>query len=145
MKAIPLLLLWVAAALASCSSGQCEPIDYGKDNCHWCYMRIMDPKFGAEAVTTKGRIYKFDAAECMVNYLQENDAEHKHLLVTDYEKPNTLTQAENCFFLVSEKMMSPMGGNLNAFETKERAAYFQAENGGTIFTWSEIMNEYAKH
>lgn len=145
MKTIPLLLFWVAAALSSCSSGEYEPIQYGKDNCHWCYMRIMDPKFGAEAVTSKGRIYKFDAAECMINYLHQSDTEHKHLLVTDYEKPDVLTPAENCLFLVSEKMMSPMGGNLNAFGTRERAEHFQNQNGGTIYSWEEIVNEYAGH
>src|SRR5690606_1260492 len=105
----------------------------------------MDPKFGAEAVTTKGRIYKFDATECMINYLHQSEAEHKHLLVTDYEKPNTLTPAENCFFLVSEKMISPMGGNLNAVGTKERAEYYQNQNGGSLFSWDEIVNEYAGH
>jgi nitrous oxide reductase accessory protein NosL len=42
-------------------------------------------------------------------------------------------------------MMSPMGGNLNAFTTMERASYYQKENGGSIFTWDEIMNEYAGH
>jgi copper chaperone NosL len=145
MKTIPLILLWVATAFTSCSNSEYEPIQYGKDNCHWCYMRIMDPKFGAEAVTTKGRIYKFDAAECMINYLHQSEVEHKHLLVTDYDKPSTLTPAENCFYLVSEKMMSPMGGNLNAFETKERAERYKNKNGGTIYTWKEIVNEYTGH
>ena len=41
--------------------------------------------------------------------------------------------------------MSPMGGNLNAFETRERAEHFQNQNGGTIYSWEEIVYEYAGH
>ena len=30
-------------------------------------MKIADGKFGAELITTKGRIYKFDDIHCMIN------------------------------------------------------------------------------
>ena len=30
-------------------------------------MTIVDPRYGAELVTTKGKVYKYDAVECLIN------------------------------------------------------------------------------
>ena len=37
-----------------------EPFAIGKDNCSFCKMGIIDPRFGGEMITKKGKIYKFD-------------------------------------------------------------------------------------
>ena len=58
--------------LFSCSKDS-EPINYGTDQCDHCRMTIMDKKFGAEILTKKGKAVKFDALECMINYLLENN------------------------------------------------------------------------
>ena len=50
----------------SCSTDP-EPISFGVDQCTLCRMNISDSKFGAEIVTKKGKIFKYDAAECMLN------------------------------------------------------------------------------
>jgi len=60
--------------LLSCSTGS-QPINYGKDNCDFCKMTIMDQKFGTEIVTKKGKIYKFDSDECMRNFYNKNISE----------------------------------------------------------------------
>lgn len=101
----------------------------------------MDPKFGAEALTEKGRCYKFDSAECLVNYLKNSTAKHSALLVTDYTKREVFIAAENSFYLISKKMPSPMGGFLNAFENQETAKKYQSENGGSLYNWSELQQE----
>lgn len=126
-----------------CSSGP-DPIVYGKDNCHWCQMRIMDPKFGAEAITAKGRIYKFDSGECLLHYINEAEVEHSHLLVTDFESPETLMDATTSYFLVSKNMPSPMGAYLNAFPDETTAQGYQKENGGTVFSWESIKADFAQ-
>ncbi|MGB5288980.1 MAG: hypothetical protein WBN42_10875, partial [Ignavibacteriaceae bacterium] len=54
---LPLLFL-----LASCGSKP-EPINYGKDECEFCRMQISDNRYGAELVTDKGKVYKFDSIE----------------------------------------------------------------------------------
>ena len=40
---------------SSCSS-QVKPIKYGKDECYFCKMTIVDQKFGVEIVSKKGKI-----------------------------------------------------------------------------------------
>lgn len=136
------------AALALTLLGGCgqniEPIEYGKDNCHWCQMRIMDPRFGAEAITEKGRKYKFDSAECLLHYLNEAGETHSHLLVTDYEAPETLIDATTASFLISDKMPSPMGGFLNAFRDKSAAGTYMQKSGGELFDWEGIRAKYTR-
>ena len=53
--------------LDSCST-EPEQLQYGTDACHFCKMTLMDKKFGAELVTTKGKVYKFDDLSCFINY-----------------------------------------------------------------------------
>lgn len=134
----------LALTLLSSCGQNIEPIEYGKDNCHWCQMRIMDPRFGAEAITEKGRKYKFDSAECLLDYLKESDNEHRHLLVTDHEAPETLIDASAASYLVSQKMPSPMGGFLNAFKDKSTANSFRERAGGEVFDWQGIQAKYTK-
>ncbi len=121
-----------------------SPIQYGQDACHWCQMQIADPKFGAEAVTSKGRTYKFDAAECMLYYLAESDNEHAFLVVSDFANPEHFVDADKAVYLVSKNMPSPMGGYLNAFSSHEKAKDLAAQNGGDIFTWSQMLDKYSE-
>ena len=53
--------------LISCST-EPEPLVYGTDICHNCKMTLMDNKFGAELVTKKGKVYKFDDMNCFLNF-----------------------------------------------------------------------------
>ena len=36
-------------------------------------MTIVDKVHAAEIVTQKGKVYKFDATECMINFMDEFD------------------------------------------------------------------------
>lgn len=143
MKTSTLLVILLVILGLGCG-GELEPIKYGKDNCHWCQMKIVDPQFGSEAITTKGRCYKFDSAECLIHYLLDSGVEHTHVAVTNYELPETLMDARTSWFLVSENMPSPMGGNLNAFQSEATAKSYQEKEGGQVFNWEGINNEYAK-
>src|SRR5690554_4470874 len=88
--------------LASCGVKP-EPIAFGEDHCTHCRMNIADPKFGAELVTDKGRVYKFDALECMVPYLQENSStEYAHVLAIAYDEPGELRPVDDLHFVFSE-------------------------------------------
>ena len=57
--------------ISSCSSGP-EPLYYKKDSCAFCKMQLIDTKFGAELITEKGKIYKFDDIGCMLDFEQQN-------------------------------------------------------------------------
>ena len=118
-----------------------QAIDYGSDGCHFCKMTIVDKLHAAEIVTKKGKIYKFDASECMVRFIDDFDASTiKIYLSNDYTSPETLIDATQATFLISQNIPSPMGMFLSAFKNKNDAVKAQAEKGGTIYTWEELLN-----
>jgi len=53
MKTLTALSIIVLALLSACSRAP-EPIVYGKDACTHCKMTIMDKRFAAEIITSKG-------------------------------------------------------------------------------------------
>ena len=127
--------------LTSCGS-EPEPINYGHDECEFCRMQITDNKYGAELVTDKGKIYKFDSIECMIEFsLVKNtlgDTNNK-LLITDFDNPDNFIDARNSFYVKNDKFRSPMGLNVTAFNSEEQAQKFISENGGEKISWVEVI------
>lgn len=135
-------MLLVSLLMPSCTPTP-DPIAYGSDMCHYCKMTIVDRQYGCEVVTKKGKVFKFDAIECMIPYIHENaDTEYAFILVSDYEVPASLVDAQSSHFLVSPAIQSPMGGNLSAFSRKESAIETAETKGGDIFNWSQIALKY---
>ena len=130
---------------AACSP-EPRPIEYGTDLCDFCRMTIVDKQHAAELVTSKGRVYKFDAIECQVQYLQQHqDIGFSYFLVTDYASTEgDLLAAENCTYLISPNLSSPMGANLTAFADQEIAQQFQIEKTGDLYNWSSLQAHFAK-
>jgi len=116
-----------------------EPIKYGSDACHYCSMTIVDKQHAAEYVTNKGKVFKFDAIECMMNGLKDTDSTKMALfLVNGFEHPGQLIDATQATYLISGNIPSPMGEFLSAFENKETADSVQSELQGELFTWQEL-------
>lgn len=144
MKMITLILSMLMSLLLSCSTGP-EPINYGFDQCDHCRMTIMDNKFGSEIISNKGKVYKFDAAECMVRFVKDakiKEEDIKSRLVTDASKPGQFVDAVNAAYLISEKFPSPMGANLSAYGSKVDAEKFQKNFPGELKTWDEILIKF---
>lgn len=126
----------------SCSIAP-EPINYSQDACHFCKMTIVDQQHSAQYVTKKGKQFKFDAIECMVNELPEKKIEEIALfLVADYKEPGQMTPAINATYLISKEIKSPMGANLSAFSSIEIALDFKNSKGGQLYTWSELLKKF---
>lgn len=120
-----------------------QPIDYGSDACHFCKMNIVDKQHASEIVTKKGKAYKFDSTECMLNFLEEFDNTTIALyLSNDYSNPEKLIDATKATFLISEQIPSPMGANLSAFKNNANAIKMQKEKGGELYTWDELLNYF---
>jgi len=122
-----------------------EPIVFGKDNCHTCKMTIMDKRFGAEIVTTKGKVFKFDDVNCMINfvnsgYLDERDIAYK--LVIDYAQPEKLIAAGEAFYLKSPEIRSPMASQVASFETNESKNEHNTQWNGIYLTWGELTTQF---
>ena len=119
-----------------------EAIEYGKDQCSFCKMNIVDQTHSAQLVTAKGKQFKFDAVECMVNYLDQNGEEKiALLLVADYANPGEMTEAEKATYLITPAIKSPMGANLSAFSAKNKAEEFQQKHFGEIYTWETLKQK----
>ncbi|WP_423147151.1 nitrous oxide reductase accessory protein NosL [Rubrolithibacter danxiaensis] len=138
-------VLFSQVLLFSCSSGP-EPILFGQDACHHCKMTIMDNHFGAEIITAKGKVFKFDAAECMANFLHENGAELKKsgntFLTVDYASPGVFVDATKASFLKDKAVRSPMGGNLSSFNSLQAAKDNRKSADGIVLSWEELLNNY---
>lgn len=125
--------------ISACGSSKPEPIVLNKDNCDFCKMSIADGRFGAELITSKGRTYKFDDLSCMLSYKKENSQiKYLSFFVHDYMKSNILIPAETAFFVVSEELNSPMGGNTAAFNNKKDAENYGLKRDAMIGDWKAI-------
>ena len=119
--------------LTACSPRQgADPIAFGKDQCAYCKMTISNPKFGAELLTDKGRILKYDATECLVNHLKDNAPPHQKLYAVPYDQPKELQPVAKLYFLISPDFRSPMGANLAAFAEKENLG---TQYHSQLMTW----------
>jgi len=120
-----------------------EPIKYGKDACAHCKMTIIDKRFASEIITAKGKIFKFDAAECMAGFVKENpgiSSDDKSIfLVSDFNHPGQFVDARNAFFLNDNSLASPMGGNLAAFSTQSSAEASKKDKTAVIYNWSLLL------
>ena len=138
----PITLLLLAITLVACTPKP-KPIEYGADGCEYCKMTIVDNQYAAEAVTDKGRVYKFDAIECMVNYTLNNpDIEMAFLLVNPFTQPGELVSADKSTFLISKNMPSPMGAFLSAYPSAELAEEMRKEKEGTLYNWKELKMHF---
>ena len=133
----------VSIFMAGCNP-KAEKIAFGKDNCAECKMTIMDPKFGAEIVTKKGKVYKFDDAHCVAVFLERRGVEltdiHQTLFV-DYNNNNEFVKVKSVEFVVSSQFKSPMGGNAAAFKSATEARKKSAElEGSKVTNWATLYN-----
>jgi len=135
------LLLFMAC---SCNVKE-RPVDYGSDECAYCKMTIMDHRYGAELVTGKGKVYTFDAAECLIEYLYHNEDLVKtasYLLVTSYTEPDQLIDAKTASYLVSKAMPSPMGAYLTSFSSRKIAEEYLQKKAGKLYSWDELYADF---
>jgi len=133
-------LFFLMFIMQSCNAGP-EPIKTGTDNCQFCKMTISDPRFGAELVTTKGKVYKFDDVHCILSYLKMSDlgsAKVKDVYLTDYCNGHKLIHADKCSLLQSDLLRSPMGGNMAAFDSPDSLLKIQQQYPGNIVKWNEL-------
>lgn len=140
MKKLLVFILFTGL-LAGCSI-EAKPINYGSDACDFCKMNIVDQIHGAEIVTDKGKVYKFDAIECMIDFKDEMSKEQPQLFLTNhYHTPKELISAEDATFLISENLPSPMGEFITAFKSKTAAEEIHKELDGKLYTWEELLHQ----
>ena len=137
--------IFLATNIMYSCSVEPEPIRYGTDGCHECKMTLMDKKFGAELVTRKGRVYKFDDVNCMINFfnsIENSTEEFRYKLVVDFTQPGKLVEASNAFYLKSTEIKSPMSSQVAAFEKQESMEALKQKWGGIYLVWGELVTQF---
>lgn len=127
-----LLFVILTVSFISCSTAP-EPIRYGEDSCHFCEMTIVSQVHSAQAVSKKGKQFKYDAIECMMNDIIKNQTEMAVKRVANFSRPGEMIDVESAGFIVHDSINSPMGENLAAIEMRKN------EN---LYTWSELKARF---
>ncbi len=145
MRRIAILGIWSVLAvfgLWGCGAHKPRPLQLGQDQCAYCSMVVSDPKFGAELITKKGKIYPFDAIECLAAFVYTSKVpkqEIQSMWVSDFEQIGKFIPAESAFYLHSPQIRSPMGMSLLAVSTEERALRLQQKYDGEILQWPQVV------
>lgn len=133
------LLLILLVGFESCNTGV-VPIQIGIDNCTFCKMTISDVRFGAEIITKKGKVYKFDDAHCILSFLQlnrPNQKDIKNIYFTDFDQ-HSLVKINEVSLFKSDALRSPMGGNIAAFSNRNSMEKIKSHLKGTEVKWNEL-------
>lgn len=126
----------------------CEPkpeaLQYNKDACQFCKMTLVDKRFGAEIVTTKGKVYKFDDANCMINFMNSSldDREIAFKLIVDYTQPEKFITANEAFYLKSDTVHSPMNSHIAAFESYSTLEQYKKKWNAIYLSWGELTTQF---
>jgi copper chaperone NosL len=103
-------------------------------------MTISDERYGSEIVTKKGRVYKYDAIECMAAAVLVGDVDTESvamLLTIDHANPTVLVDATSAVYLHSSTLRSPMGMNLTSFSERTAATETVERHPGELLTWHQ--------
>ncbi len=125
--------------LTGCSNHKPDPLQLNIDMCDNCRMTIADGRFGAEIITKKGRVYKFDDLHCMQSFIKEKtDGDINSFLVNDYSADNVLINATTAWYVQYKELRSPMGGNTAAYADKTTAEKLAAEHKLPTLSWEQL-------
>ena len=140
-KASQLSFLIILLLLSSCST-EPQPFRIGQDNCNFCKMGISDTRFGAEIVTKKSKVYKFDDERCIMAFLNAEKVSKEDIAgiyFVDFNKPHQLINATEAHFLQSPSLRSPMNGNIAAFSNEDSLTKALPKFYGNKITWEEMQ------
>ncbi len=140
-------LLFLLTLLAACGGGQAkiEPpeIHYGETECLECRMIISDPRFAAGYTyeVTRGRYENvpFDDIGDMLIYAEKNP-EHKIVAywVHDFVSAEWI-DAASAFFVVSQRLETPMAHGTVAADSHEKAEKLAADFDGEVLDWNGVQ------
>ena len=135
-----ILAMTLCLLFSSCQNGPVAIVT-GKDNCYFCKMTISDARYGAELLTQKGKVYKFDDIHCLRSFMQSKflaEQEIKDVYLVDFAGDHSLLKAGESFLLQGDEIHGPMNGNIIAFKNKdsmsEKADRFKA----TAIGWEQL-------
>lgn len=137
------LVLAFPLFLSSCNHGP-QAITPGVDNCYFCKMTVSDARFGAEVVTKKGKVYKFDDIHCLLSFMRSGAVEKEQIgevYLTNYSGGHQLIRATAAMIMSSADLRSPMGGNMAAFDNRDSMDIVMKKFSGNTLSWNELNKQ----
>lgn len=115
-----------------------RPLVAGVDACDFCRMTVSDTRFGGEIQSRTGRLYAFDAVECLASFHLDADArgDVRAAWVSDFET-GRLVPVDSATFVQDGRVHSPMGRQLVAFAPEQTAGLVE-RYGGRVIRWPEV-------
>lgn len=141
MKTVSLMILFFGLLLSACSVKP-RPILEGVDQCAFCKMTVMDKKYASEIVTNTGKIYVFDDAHCMHAFLSQSMIsrdEVQQILLTDFNHPDILLEADQAILFSSEALRTPMNGNVIALSDSNALKALLRSMQGESFSFHDWL------
>jgi len=141
-NAMLVVLCVTMVTISSCNVNP-EAIIVGKDQCYFCKMTVSDARFGAEIVTIKGKNYKFDDMHCVLSFINNKMIaikDIKEVYLTDFaSSDHHLIKATEAALMQSEKLNSPMNGNIAALGDTHSAKMLTEEYQGKNVSWNQLI------
>lgn len=134
------VVLLLPLVLNSCNAGP-EAIIAGADNCYFCKMTITDTKYGAEIVTKKGKVYKFDDVHCLLAFTKAKMIDEglvKDTYFADFTGTHSLIRTTESFLLRGDAIHGPMNGNVIAFKNRDSLKSVATQLNATEVTWEQL-------
>ena len=141
VTAISAILLF---ALMSCNAGP-QPVKLGVDACSFCKMSIADSRFGAEIITKKGKVFKFDDMHCLLAFRKGdaiNISDINTIYLINFDEPHNFIEAPKSFLLKSNELHTPMGGNIASFSDENKLREAAQKFKGNKIAWDALVNEH---
>lgn len=132
---VGLIALLALGACGQQAAGTAPPtIRYGVDVSEHG-MIISEERFAAAALPPSGPALLFDDIGELFLYRQTHGGEYRALYVHDFKTSQWL-RAEDAWYLVSERIPTPMSWGLVAYGTETAAREGQAEWDGQVLDWA---------
>jgi copper chaperone NosL len=133
--AMALLLSLLPSACGAQPPGPQPPeIVYGQDLCDGCGMIISEARFAAATLLTDGAGRRFDEIGDMLAYHMEHpEAQVKAWFVHDHLS-EAWVRGETAWYVEADRLQTPMGGRIVAFEDKGAAEAYAAQVNGNVYT-----------
>lgn len=144
-------LFTLALFAASLSAGEeypPKPISKS-ERCPVCGMYPANyPRWHSQIVFKDGAHSSFDSPLEMFRFVHSMAMYDQHhgaadigkIYVPDFDKGSWL-EARQVFFVIGSRVKGPMGGDLPAFASKEKASEFIKGSGGELLTFQQVTPE----
>lgn len=137
-KINPAQILMIVGFLVGCSSSTPQPVPIEpEDMCSYCRMAISSKQFAAEIIMQDEKIYKFDDAGCLLNFLDAKNPKFTALYVTDFNSVSWIP-AESAFYVSTQKVSTPMSGGLLAFKLQNDASDAANKYEGQLLSFKQL-------